>query len=117
MPVEFGLELMAIVRAYLRYTEWKLIDDVIHKVDGAGLSVAPVNFQSAHSRGVVDCRVLVALDLLSLFSLEDQELDVHLDVMARHLLVVSLGVHLSQTGPARQAVQAVALEGAIDTCV
>ena len=74
MPMEFGLELMTIVCAYLLDTEGELIDDVIHKVDGAGLSVAPVNFQSAHSRGVVDCRVLVALDLLTLFPFEVRNL-------------------------------------------
>ena len=46
---------------------------------------------------------------------EDRELDVHLDVMVGHLLVVALCMHLSQSGPPRQAVQAMALERAIDT--
>ena len=117
MPVEPGLERMAIIGAYLLDAEGTLLDDVIHEIDGAGLSVALVNFQGARPRGVVDRRILVALDLLPLFSSEDQELDIHLDMMARHLLVVALGVHLSQSGPPRQAVQSMTLEGAIDSCV
>lgn len=114
MPMELCLELMTIVGAYLLDAEWKLLDDVIHEIDGARLSVALVNFQGAHPRGVVNRCVLVTLDLLTLFSSEDQELDIHL---ARHLLVVALGVHLSQSGPPRQAVQSMTLEGAIDSCV
>lgn len=117
MPVELGLELMAIIGAYLLDAEWKLLDDVIHEIDGAGLSVALVNFQGARPRGVVDRRILVALDLLPLFSSEDQELDIHLDVMIWHLLIVALAVHLSRVSPPRQAVQSMALEGAIDSCV
>lgn len=117
MPVEPGLELMAIIGAYLLDAEWKLLDDVIHEIDGAGLSVAIVNVQGAHPRGVIDRRILIAVDFLPLFSFEDQELGVHLDKMAGRLLVVALGVRLSQAGPPRQAVQAVTLEGAIDTCI
>jgi hypothetical protein len=59
----------------------------------------------------------VTPDLLTLFSSEDQKLDVHLDMKNRHLFVVALGARLSQAGPAKQAVRAVALEGAIDTRV
>jgi hypothetical protein len=76
-----------------------------------------VNVQGAHPRGVIDRCVLVAPDLLPLFSSEDQAPDVHLDIRNRHLFVVAPGVHLSQAGPARQAVQAMVLEGAIDTRV
>jgi hypothetical protein len=92
-------------------------EDVVNEVDGASLRMALVNFQGAHPRGVVNRCILVTLDLLTLLSIEDQELDVHLDVMTRHLLVVAPGVHLSQAGPPRQAVQSMALEGAIDSCV
>jgi hypothetical protein len=117
MPVELGLELMASVGAYLLDTEGERLHYVIREIDGAGLSVALVYFQRAHPRHVVNRRVLLPLDLLPLFSLEDQELDVQLDMMARHLLAVSLRVHLSQSRPARQAVQSMALEGAIGTCI
>jgi hypothetical protein len=74
MPMELGLELMAIIGAYLLDAEGKLLDDVVNEIDGAGLRVALVNFQGAHPRGVVNGRVLITLDLLALFSFEDQEL-------------------------------------------
>ena len=115
--MELGLELRTIVGAYLLDTEGELFDDVVNGVGGAGLRVALVNFQGAHPRGVVNRCILVALDLLALFPFEDQEPDVDLDVMTRHLLIVALGVHLSQSGPPRQAAQSMALEGAIDSCV
>lgn len=115
MPVELGLELMTIVCAYLLDTEGELFDDVVNEVDGAGLRVALVNFQGAHPRGVVNRCILVALDLLTLFPFEDQELDVHLDVMTRHLLIVALGVHFPQSGPPRQTIHAMSLERSIDT--
>ena len=34
MPMEFGLELMTIIRAHLANAEWKLFDDMINEVDG-----------------------------------------------------------------------------------
>lgn len=116
MPVEPGLERVAIIGAHLLDAEWKLLDDVICEIDGAGLSVALVSVRGAHPRGVIDRRLLVAPDLLPLFSSEDQAPDVHLDIRNRHLLVVALGVHLARVSPPRQPVQSMALEGAIDTC-
>lgn len=68
--------------AYLLDAEGELLDDMIDEVDGVGLRVALVNFQGAHPRSVINRRVLVTLDLLTLFFFEDQELDVHLNMVA-----------------------------------
>lgn len=48
-----------------------------------------------------------AANLLAVLSDEGEKLDVHLDVMAGHLLVKALGVHLADTRAFRQPVQAV----------
>ena len=64
--------------------------------------------------GIVDSRVLVALDGLSVFVLEFQELDVDLNLVARHLLLISLGVDIADTCAARQPAEAIAPENAID---
>lgn len=63
---------------------------------------------------VVDGDVLVALDRFSVFAVELQELDVDLDLMARHLLLIALGVDLADQCSARQTAQPMALENAID---
>jgi hypothetical protein len=39
MPVELGLELVAIVCAYFADAEWELFDDMIDEVDRVGLCV------------------------------------------------------------------------------
>ena len=114
MPVEFGLELMTVVSSDLLDTERELFNDVIDKVDGVGLRVPSVNFQCSHACCIINRSILVALDLLPVFFIEDHELDVHLDVVARPLFVVTPGVNLPHASAARQAAQAMALERAID---
>ena len=64
--------------------------------------------------GIVDNPGLVAFDGFSVFVLEFQELDVDLDLVARHLLLISLGVDLADTCAARQPAEAIAPENAID---
>ena len=68
-------------------------------------------------RAVIDRRVLVALDRLSVFAVEFQELDVNLDLMAGHLLLVALGVDLADARPARQSAQTMPLENAVDASI
>ncbi len=74
MPVELGLELMAVISPDLPYAEWEGSDHVVNEVDG---------------------RELEAPDLLASFPDECQKLDIHLDVMAWILFIVALGVHLA----------------------
>ena len=61
-----------------------------------------VDLQGANAGGIVDSRVLVALDGFPVFSLEFQELDVDLDLVTRHLLLISLGMDLANTRAAGQ---------------
>jgi hypothetical protein len=40
VPVELGLELVAVVRPHLPETEWEALDGVVEEVDGVGLGYA-----------------------------------------------------------------------------
>jgi hypothetical protein len=102
MSVEFGLELMAVVRSHLADAEREFVDDGVDEVDRVRLIVAVIDLQGANARGIVDRRVLVALDGLPVFPFEFQELDVDLDLMTRHLFLVSLSVDLANTRAAGQ---------------
>lgn len=98
-------------------TKGETLDEKIDEVDGVGLRVAPVDLQGADPCSVINRGVVVTLDLLILCSSEDQELDVHLDMVAWHLFVVALGMDLPRTRPPRKAVQAMPLQSAIDARV
>ena len=105
MPVELRLELMAIIHcpavdfaeidergSDLADAEREGRDHVVDEVDGVCLGVAFVDLEGSDPGHIVDRRILEAAKLLAAFSFEGQELDIHLDVMARHPLVVALGV-------------------------
>ena len=73
MPMEFGLELMTIIRAHLANAEWKLFDDMINEVDGVCLSMLFVDLEGANSGCIVDSCVLEPTDLFASFSFEGQK--------------------------------------------
>lgn len=81
---------------------------MIDKVDGAGLGVFLVDLECPHPGRIIDGRELEAPNLLSAFAFQRQKFDVHLDMVAWNLLVVSIGVHLPQAGTTRKAVDAIA---------
>jgi hypothetical protein len=110
VPVELILELVAVVRPHLVDTEWEALDDVVEEVDSVGLGVPAVDLESPDTGGVVDGGVLIALDRFSVFSSEDQELEVKLDLVAWHLLLVAGCVDLAEPCSPQQPVQAIALE-------
>lgn len=110
MPMKLGLELMAVVGSDLANTKREGPDDVVNEVDGACLGVFLVDFERSHPGRVINGGKLKTAYLLVSFSFECQELDVHLNVVTGYLFVVSLGVHLAQTGTARQTIDAVALK-------
>lgn len=60
MPVEQGLEFMAVVSADRRDAEGELLDHVVDEVHGVLLRVAGIDLQRADAGRVVDSRVLVA---------------------------------------------------------
>ena len=51
MPVELGLEFMAVIRSNLGDTEREFVDDGIDEVDRVRLIVSVVDFQGANARG------------------------------------------------------------------
>ena len=113
MPVELCLEFMAVIRTYL--AEREPGDHGIDEVDRVCLVVSVVDFQGTDARGIVDCGVLVTLDGFPVFAIEFQELDVHLDLVAWDLFLITLGVDLADARAAWQSAEAVALEDAVDT--
>lgn len=104
VPMELRLEFMAVIGSDLTDAERELFDDVIREVDGIGLSMFFVDFQGPHPRCIIDSGILKTAHLFTLFSFEGQELNIHLNVMARNLLLVSFGVDLAHAGPARKTV-------------
>jgi hypothetical protein len=62
VPMEIGLELMTIVCSDLTNSEREFFNNVINKVDGVGLRVIFVGFQSANT----SCRIreTIASDIL-----------------------------------------------------
>jgi len=117
MPVELSLKLVAIVGAYLLNAERKLFDDVVSEVYGVRLCVTLVDFQCSHTGCIINRGILVAFDLSAAFSSKYQELHVHLDMVTRYLFVVALCMHLPHARAAREAVQLLALEDAIDASI
>ena len=78
------MELVTVVGPDRADTERKLSADVIDELDGVGLGVTPVDLQGSNTRGVIDSRVLVALD----GAREEKKLDIDLHVVSRYLLFI-----------------------------
>ena len=117
MPMEFGLELMTIIRAHLANAEWKLFDDMINEVDGVCLSMLFVDLEGANSGCIVDRCVLEPTDLFASFPYEGQKLNIHLNVMPWHLLLIAFGVQLAHSCASGQTVKAVTLKDTVDAGV
>ena len=92
MPMELGLEFVAIILRDFTNAEWERFDDVVNEVNRVCLGMLLVDHEGASSGCIVDCRVLEATDLFAAFPYDRQELDIHLNVMARHLLLIAFGV-------------------------
>jgi hypothetical protein len=70
--------------------------------------VPAVDLQRPDAGGVVDGGVLIAFDRLPVFTPEDQELDVNLNLVTRNLLLVAGGVDLAEPCSSPEPVQAIA---------
>lgn len=79
--------------------------------------MAVVDLLGADAGGIVDDRVLIALDGFPVFAVEFQEFDVDLNLMTWHLFLVSVSMDLANTGTTGQSAEAVAPESAIHACV
>lgn len=98
VPMELGLELMAIIGSDLTNAEREFFNDVVDEVDGIGIGMLFVDFQSTNPRRVIDGSVLETPYLLLVISDECQELNIHLNVMTWDLLLISLCMHLAHAG-------------------
>ena len=114
VPMELGLELMAIVGAHLADPEGEPDNDVVDEGDRIGLGVPVVDLERPDAGRIINGGVLVALDRLAVLSVKDQELDVDLDLVPGDLLFIALSVDLATPRAARKPVQAIAPENAID---
>ena len=117
VPVELCLELMAVIGSDLFDAERELFDDVIDKVDRVGLCVLILDLERPDACRVIDSGILEPADLLAALANEGEELDVHLDVMAGHLLVISLGMDFAHARSARQSANTVAPQNARHACI
>jgi len=117
MPMELGLELVTIVGPHLTNAERELFDDVVNEVDGVCLRVLLVDLEGANSGCIVDRCVLEPTDLFAAFSFEGQKLNIHLNVMARHLLLIAFGVQFAHACASGQSVEAVTFENAVDPSI
>ena len=117
VPMELGLELMPPICPYLLNPERELLNDMIDEVNRTLLCVPLVYLQSTDVCRIIDSGILISFDLLAIFSFEDQELDVHLYVMAGHLFLISPGMNLSSADVIWQAADAVSLQNPINCCI
>jgi hypothetical protein len=114
MPMELGLELMAIVGPHLADPEGEPGNDVVDEGDRIGLGMPVIDPECPDAGRIINRGVLVALDRLAVLSLKDQELDLDLDLVPGDRLLIALSVDLANPRTARKPVQAVAPENAID---
>ena len=110
VPVEFGLEFVAVIGANGIDAEREFGDDVIHEVDRILLRVPFINLQGANTGGIIDCRVLEIPDLAALLSLEIEEFHIDLHVVPRHLFLITNSGNRPFALPIRQAIEAMALQ-------
>ena len=87
VPIEIGLEFMAIVGPHLADPEGGPGNDVVDEGDRIGLGVPVVDLERPDAGRIINGGVLVALDRLAVFSLKDQKLHVDLDLVPGDLLV------------------------------
>ena len=116
MPMELDLELVTVVGPHFANAEWKFFDDVVNEVDGVCLRMFLVDLEGANSGCIVDRCVLEATDRFAVFSLKGPKLNIYLNLMARHLLLITFGMqfahaHACTSGP---SVEAVTFENAVD---
>jgi hypothetical protein len=112
--MKLSLELVPVVRTDRVNPERELFRDVIDEVDGTALIVAWINLQGPDPGGFVDGGVLEPLDRFSLGTNEFQELDVNLDVVSLHLLLIPLGWNSSNGIILREAIHPIASKDLVD---
>jgi hypothetical protein len=114
VPMELGLEFVAIIGTNFPDPEGKALDHVVNEGDGIGLGVPTINLEGTDARRIVDGCVLVAPDRFAVLSLECQELHIDLDLVARNLFLIPGCMNLSNPRSSREPVQPIPTEDPID---
>ena len=86
---------MSIVGSDFTDAKREFINDVIDEIDGTDLRMFLVDFKRSDARRIVYGRELEAAYFLSVFAFKRQKLNVHLNMMAWNLLIVSFGVNFA----------------------
>jgi hypothetical protein len=90
MPMELWLKFMAIVDPNFSNAEWKLFNDIANYVDRIGLRVSLIDPEGPDTGCIVNYDIEDPLYFLTTFPFEDQKCNIYLNVMACHLLLISL---------------------------
>lgn len=117
MPVELGLELVAVIRPNFSNAKRKLFDDVVNEVDRICLCVLFIYFKRSNTRCIIDCSILKPAHFLTAFSFESQKLNVHFNMMPWHLFLIAFGVQFPHSCASGQTVETVALEDTVNSCI
>lgn len=112
---ELGMELTAVVCADFADAERELFDDPIDKVDRVGWSSLVEDLERSGTSRVINSIIFEAADFLASLADDRRELDVHLNVMAGHLLDLAFGVDFTHAGSARSPPESVSAQNACQT--
>ena len=74
VPMELGLELMAIVGPHLADPEGEPGNDVVDEGDRIGLGVPVIDLERPDAGRIINGGVLIALDRFAVLSVKDQDL-------------------------------------------
>ncbi len=80
-----------VVRHYK--TARQFLDHIFGEVDRIGLRVLIINFEGTNTGRIINSGILETPDFLTIF-VKRQELNIHLNMMTRHLFVSAFGVRL-----------------------
>lgn len=113
MPKKSGLKLMAVIGPYGVNAEGESFYHMVDELDGSFLVMTLVDLQSSNPRRIIDSRVLEPMNLLTLWLLERQELNINLDMTSRYLLLVALSLNRATLGIAGKPVQALVTQDTV----
>jgi hypothetical protein len=74
MPVDFGLEFVAVIRPDFTDSERELFNDIVDEVDGIGLGVTSIDLECPDAGRIIDGGVLVRPDVFTLLPMKVRNL-------------------------------------------
>jgi hypothetical protein len=114
--MEQRLELVTSVRSESVDPERELFHHIVEKGNSISLVMPAIDLEGLHPGCVVDRRVLEAADSMTVRALEAQNLHVCLNVMARDLLSVAVGMDSSAPCVSWKVPDSIPYKRSVDTC-